>query len=103
MKYIIALISFLLFTTAVHAFANSNNDCKSQSAKLAPAERDAFMKSCLKKSADKSREKAQKEKEGQCNQNAINKKLEGQKKQEYLQHCYRENDFDTKAPPHPKK
>ncbi len=29
-------------------------------------------------------------------------KLEGKKKSEYLEHCYRENDFDHSAPPHPK-
>ncbi len=28
-------------------------------------------------------------------------KLEGKKKEEYLNHCYKENDFD-KANPHPK-
>lgn len=105
MKYVITLVSLMLAATAAPAFAHEGNDCATQAEKIANmAEREAFTKSCLEKAAAPAKSKAigQKEKEANCNQNAKNMKLEGHKKSEYLEHCYRENDFDPSAPPHPK-
>lgn len=105
MKYFITLVSLLLASIAAPAFAHEGNDCAAQAAKIANMqEREAFTKSCLEKVAapEKSKALGQKEKESNCNQNAKNMHLEGKKKSEYLEHCYRENDFDPNAPPHPK-
>ena len=105
MKYIITLISAVLITVASPAFAHRGNDCADAAAKLPMAERADFTKGCLARAAahENSESIAQKEKEAQCDRNAKNKKLEGDKKKEYLNHCYQENDFDPTLPPHPKE
>ncbi len=111
MKYLIALIGLLLVTVATPVFADEKNECcvdaekdacEAKAAKLGPGEHKAFMKSCLEKAAKQSKTMTQKNKEEQCEQNVKNMNLEGEKKKEYLEHCYRENDFDRDAPPHPK-
>lgn len=104
MKHIAALICLLLASIAAPAFAHEmTNDCAAKAAKIADTqERAAFEAKCLKEVSETKTEKAeQHDKEEHCNTNAKNMKLEGQKKTDYLKHCYKENDFD-KSNPHPK-
>jgi hypothetical protein len=104
MKYV-ALSCLLLATIATPSYAHEGNDCADKAAKIANHdERETYTKSCLDKVAshENSEKLGQKEKEANCDQNAKNMKLDGKKKSEYLQHCYKENDFDSKAPPNPK-
>ena len=106
MKYIATLICLLLASFAAPTFAHEmTNDCAAKAAKIADAkERVAAEKACLAEVASpKNVEKAeQHDKEEHCNTNAKNMKLDGKKKTEYLNHCYKENDFDPKNTPHPK-
>ncbi len=106
MKYVAALISLLLTTIALPAFAHEPTDtCTAKSEKIAdPSERAAFMKSCVAEagSAEKLAKRAQHDKEHHCDTNAKSMKLEGKKKQEYLEHCYHESDFKKEQKPHPK-
>ncbi len=106
MKYVAALTCLLLATIAAPTFAHEmTNDCAEKAAKIADtAQRAAAEKACLAEvSAPKNVEKAeQHDKEEHCNTNAKNMKLEGKKKQEYLDHCYKESDFKKDQKPHPK-
>ena len=105
MKYVAALICLLLASIAAPAFAHEmTNDCAAQAAKITnTAEHAAFMKKCLAEvSAPANVEKAElHDKKQHCDTNAENMKLTGKKKTEYLNHCYKETDFD-KSNPHPK-
>jgi hypothetical protein len=104
MKYIIALSSLLLAIVAAPTFAHEmTNECATKAAKITDtAEHSKFMESCLKHEAEeKSAKEEQHDKEQHCDTNAMNMKLEGEKKAAYLKHCYKENDFD-KSNPHPK-
>lgn len=104
MKYIIALSSLLLAIVAAPTFAHEmTNDCAAQAEKITDtAKHSEFMKSCLAKVAEeKSAKEEQHDKAQHCDTNAMNMKLEGEKKAAYLKHCYKENDFD-KSNPHPK-
>jgi hypothetical protein len=106
MKYIAALACLLLTTIAAPAFAHEPTDtCTAKAEKIAnPAEREAFMKSCVAEAGSpESVAKAKKhDKEHHCDTNAKSMNLEGKKKQEYLEHCYKENDFKKDQKPHPK-
>jgi hypothetical protein len=104
MKYFIALISLVLATVAAPAFAHRGNDCADAAAKLPMTQRASFTKGCLARAAahENSESIAQKEKEAQCDMNVKNMKLTGQKKKDYENHCYQENDFDPTVPPDPR-
>ncbi len=104
MKYVTALFCLLLTFVAAPTFAHEmTNDCDKQAAKITDtAKKDAFMKSCLAKvHEEKSDEQEMHDKKQHCDTNADNMKLTGEKKEKYLTHCYKENDFD-KSNPHPK-
>ncbi|HEY6093889.1 MAG TPA: hypothetical protein VIU93_02945 [Gallionellaceae bacterium] len=107
MKYIAVLTCVLLSAIATPSFAQDDNKaCSAEAAKIADtAERTAFYKACLKKRShpENVARTAQRHKEAQCNMNAKNLKLEGQKKEEYLEHCYHENDLAPGQKPHPEK
>ncbi len=105
-KNMIVLTSFLLATIAVPAFAHDAEyakECTKESKNISDSHaRNAFLKSCLKKidmTAFQFSEKAE-----QCNQNTENLKAEGKKKDQYLEHCYLEDDThpNPNQKPHPK-
>ena len=106
MKYIAALACLLLTTFAFPAFAHESTDtCTAKADKIADQkERTAFMESCTKEagSAEKIAKARQHDKEHHCDTNAKSMKLEGKKKQEYLDHCYHDSDFKKDQKPHPK-
>lgn len=108
MKYIAALACLLLTTIAAPAFAHEHEKedlCSVKAEKIAnPTERTDFLKSCLAKesSAEEVAKHEQHDKQEHCDTNAKGMKLEGKKKAEYLEHCYRENDFKKGQKPHPK-
>ena len=106
MKNIATLICLLLASFAAPAFAHEmTNDCAAQVAKIADTEkRAAAEKECLAKVASPENVAAHElhDKKEHCDTNAKGMKLEGKKKEEYLNHCYKENDFDPNAPKHPK-
>ena len=102
----IVLTSLLLAAIAAPAFAHDAEyakECSKEGAKISNAhKRDLFLKSCLKRidmTAFQFSEKAE-----QCDQNAKNMKLDGKKKDAYLEHCYLEDDThpSPKQTPHPK-
>lgn len=105
-KNIIVLTSLLLATMAAPAFAHDAEyakECAKEGEKIADTHtRNVFLKSCLKKidmTAFQMGEKAE-----QCDLNAKNMNLEGKKKDEYLEHCYLEDETHPKPgqKPHPK-
>ena len=103
MKHIATLTCLLLAAFAAPAFAHeTTNDCANKAEKLAAAERPAFIKSCLKEAGSpaKTADLKQHDKEQHCETNAASKKLHGKAKEEYIEHCNKENDFD-KSNPHP--
>lgn len=106
MKYVTVLTCALLAAIASPCFAQDDNKtCHAKAEKIAnTAERTAFLKSCLAKRAspENTARTAQRHKEAQCDMNAKNLKLEGEKKAEYLAHCYHESDFNPDQKPHPK-
>lgn len=105
MKYIATLTCLLLAAFATPSFAHeSTNDCAAKGEKVSTAERAAFMKNCLKEAGSPANtaHAKQHDKEQHCDTNAKSMKLEGTAKSEYLEHCYKENDFDKNAKPHPK-
>ncbi|OGT19052.1 MAG: hypothetical protein A2342_06580 [Gallionellales bacterium RIFOXYB12_FULL_54_9] len=104
MKYIATLTCLLLAAFATPSFAHEHNDCADKAAKIAAADRTAFLKSCLKEAGSPANtaHAKQHDKEQHCDTNAKSMKLEGKDKSEYLDHCYKENDFDKNAKPHPK-
>jgi hypothetical protein len=104
MKYVTALICLMFAFVAAPTFAHEmTNDCDKQAAKIKNHEKhDKFMKECLAKvNETKSDEQEMHDKKQHCDTNAENMKLTGEKKEKYLNHCYKENDFD-KSNPHPK-
>jgi len=104
MKNLITLTCLLLAAFAAPSFAHEmTNDCDKQGAKITDtAKRADFIEACLKKvHEEKSDAQEMHDKKQHCDTNADNMKLSGKKKEEYLNHCYKENDFD-KSNPHPK-
>lgn len=104
MKYIASLICLLLITIATPAFALQGSDCSTKSAKLNPAERDSFMKSCLAQAEDPAnvREEERKHKIAVCEQNAKNKKLQGNDKANYHDDCMNKNQAAAVASSQPR-
>ena len=104
-KHIIVLTSAWLATIAAPAFAHDSphaQECTTQGEKITDlSKRNIFLASCLK-NIDIA-PFVQLEKAEQCNQNAKNMKLEGQKQDEYLEHCYQEDYThpERKQKPHP--
>lgn len=94
MKYIAPLICLSLITIATPAIALQGSECLESSKKLNPAERESFMKTCLAKAQDPAnvREVERKQKSAQCEQNARNKKLQGNEKTKYHDNCMNKND-----------
>lgn len=104
MKHLITLTFLLLAAFTAPSFAHEmTNDCDKQAAEIKDHKKHAeFMKECLAKVHEtKSDEQEMHDKKQHCDTNADNMKLSGKKKEEYLNHCYKENDFD-KSNPHPK-
>jgi hypothetical protein len=104
MKYIASLICLLLISIATPALALQGSECSAKSAKLKPAERDSFMKSCLAQAEDPAnvREEERKHKIAVCEQNAKNKKLQGNDKANYHENCMNKNEAATVASAQPK-
>jgi Skp family chaperone for outer membrane proteins len=105
MKYVAALICLLLSTVAAPTYAHEmTNDCADQAKKVTDkSKQGAALEDCLKKVHDtKSDAQELHDKKQHCDTNVANMKLEGKKKTEYLNHCYKENDFD-KSNPDPRK
>ena len=94
MKYIAPLICLSLIAIATPALALQGNECLESSKRLNPAERESFMKTCLAKAQDPAnvREEERKQKSAQCEQNARNKKLQGNEKAKYHDNCMNKND-----------
>lgn len=94
MKYIAPLICLSLIAAATPAFALQGNECLESSKRLNPAERESFMKTCLAKAQDPAnvQEEERKQKSAQCEQNARNKKLQGNEKTKYHDSCMNKND-----------
>jgi hypothetical protein len=104
MKYIASLICLLLVTISTPSFALKGSDCSAKSAKLNPSEREDFMKSCLAQAEDPAnvKEEERKHKSAVCEQNAKNKKLQGNDKANYLTNCMNKNEAATVASAQPK-
>ena len=104
MKYIAALICLLLSSIATSALAIQGNDCATRSEKVKPAERDAFMKTCMAQVSSPSnvKEIEQKNKSTLCEQNAKNKKLQGSDKSNYHTNCMNKNEAVVAANNPPK-
>lgn len=104
MKPIAALTCMLLISIATPAFALQGSDCSARSAQLKPAEREGFMKSCLDKADDPAnvQEEERKQKNARCEQNAKNKKLQGNDKATYLSSCMNKNEAAVAATAQPK-
>ncbi len=94
MKYIAALTCLLLTTIATPAVALQGNDCAARGEKVKPEEREAFMKSCLAQAEAPAnvKEVEQKHKSALCEQNAKNKKLQGNDKSNYQSNCMNKNE-----------
>lgn len=94
MKYIAALTCLLLTTIATPAFALQGNDCAARGEKVKLEEREAFMKSCLAQAEAPAnvKEVEQKHKSALCEQNAKNKKLQGNDKANYQSNCMNKNE-----------
>lgn len=94
MKYIAPLICLSLIAVATPALALQGNECLESSKRLNPGERESFMKTCLAKAQDPAnvQEEARKQKSAQCEQNARNKKLQGNEKAKYHDSCMNKND-----------
>lgn len=104
MKYIASLICLLLISIATPALALQGSDCSTKSAKLNPAERDNFMKSCLAQAEAPAnvKEEERKHKIAVCEQNAKNKKLQGNDKANYHDNCMNKNEAAAVASSQPK-
>jgi hypothetical protein len=94
MKIIASLTCMLLVSIATPALALQGGDCAARSQTLKPSERDAFMKSCLAKAGDPAnvQEEERKQKSARCEQNARNKKLQGNEKVQYHTNCMNKNE-----------
>jgi hypothetical protein len=105
-KIIFVLISLLLVTIAAPAFAHNPeyaNECAKESEQMSNShEKTVFLKLCLKNINMTNFQLA--EKAEYCDQNSKNMKLEGKKKDEYLEHCFFEDDThpNPNQKPHPK-
>lgn len=106
-RNIIALTGLFLLSIATPAFAHNPEyakTCTKESENFTNAHaKSAFLKSCLKQidmTAFQMEEKAE-----QCDQNAKNMKLEGERKDAYLEHCYLKDDThpNPNQKPYPKK
>lgn len=106
MKYV-TLCCLLLAAYSPLALAHDPThaqECANEGEKISDSKtRNTFLASCLKKidmTGFQLEEKAE-----QCDQNAINMKLEGLKKDQYLEHCYLEDEThpNPKQKPHPKE
>ncbi len=104
MKYIASLTCLLLISIATPAFALQGSDCSAKSAKLNPAEREKFMKSCLAQAESPAnvQEEERKHKSALCEQNARNKKLQGNDKANYHANCMNKNEAAAIASAQPK-
>jgi hypothetical protein len=104
MKYIASLICLLLISIATPVFALQGSECSAKSAKLKPDERDSFMKSCLAQAEEPAnvREEERKHKVAVCEQNAKNKKLQGNDKANYHDNCMNKNEAATVASAQPR-
>jgi len=106
MSKIILCMGFLgFFTTAASALATDANSCASQSAKLKASERNTFMKNCMAQLSSPAsiKEKEQQNKKALCEQNAKNRKLQGNEKANYLTTCMNENQAQAVASKAPAK
>ena len=104
MKYIATLTCLLLAAFATPSFAHDHNDCAEKAGKVPAAERAAFTKKCMDDFASPAHVAAMKQhdKEQHCATNADGMKLQGKEKEEYVEHCGKENDMkDGKENPHP--
>ena len=105
-KYIIAVSVFWLAIAANTAFANGNKqaqECLKESESFSnTSAKNEFLGGCLKKIDRVSFQRE--EKVEQCDQNAKNLKVAGDKKDVYLRHCYFEDDAhpNPNQTPHPK-
>jgi hypothetical protein len=99
MKYIAPLICLSLIAIATPALALQGNECLESSKRLNPAERESFMKTCLAKAQDPAnvQKEERKQKSAQCEQNARNKKLQGNEKAKYHDSCMNKNDASAVA------
>lgn len=99
----IALTCMLLTSIAMPAFALQGSECSSKAAKLKPAERDDFMKSCLAQAEAPAnvQEEERKHKNALCEQNAKNKKLQGNDKAAYQTNCMNKNEAAAAATAQP--
>jgi len=98
-------MGFLGFFIAAPALAADANSCASQSAKLKSSERNAFMKTCMAQLSSPAsiKEKEQQNKKALCEQNAKNRKLQGNEKSNYLTTCMNENQAQAVASKSPAK
>ncbi|ADE10647.1 PsiF family protein [Sideroxydans lithotrophicus] len=105
MKYIASLTCLLLITVATPALALQGSDCSARAEKLQPSERKEFMKSCLEKAQDPAniKEEERKQKIARCEQNARNKKLQGNEKANYHAECMNKNEAESLAKAQPGK
>lgn len=104
MKHIASLICLLLISIATPVLALQGSDCSAKSAKLKPTERESFMKSCLAQAEAPAnvQEEERKHKSVQCEQNAKNKKLQGNDKTKYHESCMNKNEAAAVASAQPK-
>lgn len=97
MKIIASLACLLLTTFTLSAFAGeaASNSCVAESDKISdPTERAAALASCAAELANPERvaKAKQQRKELLCDRNAKGMKLVDERKSEYLQRCYHENE-----------
>jgi len=94
MKHVASIVCMLLISVSMPVLAMQGSECAAQGAKLSPADRPAFMKSCLAQAQEPSnvKEEERKQKSAQCEQNAKNKKLQGSDKAKYHDECMNRND-----------
>lgn len=103
MKYVVPLICLSLIAIATPALALQGSECLESSKRLNPAERGNFVKACLAKAQDPSnvQEKERKHKLAVCEQNARNKKLQGNEKAAYHDNCMNKNEAAAVAKSQP--
>jgi hypothetical protein len=97
------LTCFLMLFVATPALAMDGKACTSKAAQLKPAERDAFMKSCLAQlsSPANTKELEQQHKQAQCEQNAKNQHAQGNEKAAYVSACMNKNEAVAAAKAEP--
>jgi len=102
MKFIASLICLLFISTS--SFALQGSDCSAKSEKLPVSERKDFVKSCLAQAEAPAniQEEERKHKSATCEQNAKNKKLQGQDKATYISNCMNKNEAAALANAQPK-